>query len=46
MMGNAGTLSIRLDYLKVGDIKVHLRGSKGKVGESGTTGAVVLTIRR
>lgn len=44
MMGKAGELNIRLDYMKVGDVKVHLRGSKGKEGESGTTGAIVLTV--
>jgi hypothetical protein len=44
MMGKAGDLSIRLDYLKVGDQKVRLRGSKGKEGESGVTGTVVLTV--
>ncbi len=44
MMGKAGELSIRLDYLKVGDLKVRLRGTKGKEGQSGTTGAVVLTV--
>jgi hypothetical protein len=44
MMGKAGELNIRLDYLKVGDTKVKLRGSKGKEGESGTTSAVVLTV--
>ncbi len=44
MMGKAGDLSIRLEYLKVGDQKVRLRGTKGKEGESGTTGAVVLTV--
>ena len=44
MMGKAGELNIRLDYLKVGSTKVKLRGSKGKEGESGTTGAVVLTV--
>lgn len=44
MMGKAGELNVRLDYLKVGSVKVHLRGSKGKEGESGTTGAVVLTV--
>ena len=32
MMGKAGELSIRLDYLKVGDEKVKLRGTKGKRG--------------
>ncbi len=44
MMGKAGALDLRMDYLKVGDTKVHLRGNKGKEGESGTTGAVVLTV--
>ena len=44
MMGKAGELNLRLNYLKVGDNKVHLRGTKGKEGESGTTSAVVLTV--
>jgi hypothetical protein len=44
MMGKAGELNIRLDYLKVNDAKIKLRGTKGKEGESGTTGAVVLTV--
>jgi hypothetical protein len=44
MMGKAGELNIRLDYLKAGDVKIKLRGTKGKEGESGTTGAVVLTV--
>jgi hypothetical protein len=44
MMGKAGELNIRLNYLKVGTYKVHLRGTKGKEGESGTTGAIVLTV--
>jgi hypothetical protein len=44
MMGKAGELNIRLDYLKAGDAKIKLRGTKGKEGESGTTGAVVLTV--
>lgn len=44
MMGKAGELNVRLDYLKVGSVKVHLRGAKGKEGESGTTGVVVLTV--
>jgi hypothetical protein len=44
MMGKAGDLSIRLDYLKVGDEKVRLRGTKGKEGESGVTSTVVLTV--
>lgn len=44
MMGKAGELNIRLDYMKVGDVKVKLRGSKGKEGESGQTSAIVLTV--
>ena len=44
MMGKAGDLAIRLDYLKDGDNKIKLRGTKGKEGESGVTGAVVLTV--
>ena len=44
MMGKAGELNLRLEYLKVGEYKVHLRGTKGKEGESGTTGMVVLTV--
>lgn len=44
MMGKAGELNVRLDYLKVGDVKVKLRGAKGKEGESGVTSTVVLTV--
>ena len=44
MMGKAGTLDIRLDYLKVGSTHVHLRGTKGKEGASGTGSAVALTV--
>ena len=44
MMGKAGELNIRLDYLRVGDTKVHIRGTKGKEGASGTGAAVALTV--
>jgi hypothetical protein len=44
MMGKAGDLSIRLNYLKAGNVKVKLRGTKGKEGESGVTSTVVLTV--
>jgi hypothetical protein len=44
MMGKAGELNVRLDYLRVGDAKVKLRGAKGKEGESGTGGAIALTV--
>ena len=44
MMGKGGELNIRLDYLKVGDTKVHLRGTKGGEGNSGLGGAIALTM--
>lgn len=44
MMGKAGELSIRLNYLKVGEEKIRLRGTKGKEGDSGVTSTVVLTV--
>ncbi len=44
MMGHAGELNLRLNYLKVGDNKIHLRGTKGKEGEDKTTSTVVLTV--
>lgn len=44
MMGKPGTLSIRLDYLIVGEDKIHLRGTKGKEGKDSTKSAVVLTV--
>lgn len=44
MMGKPGDLSIRLDYLKVGEVRVHLRGTKGKEGANGTTATVALTV--
>lgn len=44
MMGKGGELNIRLDYLKVGDTKVMLRGSKGREGDDKTGTAVALTV--
>lgn len=44
MLGKAGDLNLRLDYLKSGDAKIRLRGTKGKEGESGVTSTVVLTV--
>jgi hypothetical protein len=44
MMGKGGELNVRLDYLKVGDKKVHLRGNKGKTGNDSTGSAVALTV--
>jgi glucose/arabinose dehydrogenase len=44
MLGKAGSLDIRLDYLKVGPTKVKLRGTRGNEGGSGTGSAVALTV--
>ena len=35
MLGKAGHLNVRLDYLAVGDVHVHLRRSTGVEGKSG-----------
>lgn len=44
MMGKAGELNIRLETLKAGDTKVHLRGTKGREGDSKVGTAVALTV--
>jgi hypothetical protein len=44
MMGKPGQLNIRLDYIRAGDEKIRLRGTRGKEGKDGTTGTVVLTV--
>ena len=44
MMGKGGELSVRIDYIRVGETKVRLRGSKGKEGANSTTSTVVLTV--
>jgi len=44
MMGKPGDLNIRLNYLKTGDDKIRLRGTKAKEGENATTSTVVLTV--
>jgi hypothetical protein len=44
MMGKAGELNIRLEYLKAGDVKVHLRGNKGREGEGKEGQTVALTV--
>lgn len=44
MMGKGGELNIRLNYLKVGASRVHLRGTKGGEGSSGVGGAIALTM--
>jgi len=44
LMGKGGELNMRLSYLKVGDNRVRLRGSKGKEGESKQGTAIALTV--
>ena len=44
MLGKGGELNMRLDYLKAGPTKVHLRGTKGGEGKSGTGGAIALSL--
>jgi hypothetical protein len=44
MMGKAGELNMRLEYLKVGDDRVKIRGSKSKEGEGKEGTAVALTV--
>lgn len=44
MMGKGGELNIRLNYVKVGDTRVMLRGSKGREGDDKTGTAVALTV--
>lgn len=43
-MGKGGELNIRLNYLKAGDNRIRLRGSKGKEGESKEGTAIALTV--
>jgi len=44
MMGKGGELNVRLEYVKVGDLRIRLRANKGKEGEDKTGTAVVLTV--
>jgi hypothetical protein len=44
MLGKPGDLAIRLEYLKADDQRVHLRGTKGKEGQSETGATVALTV--
>jgi glucose/arabinose dehydrogenase len=44
MMGRGGELNIRLDYLRVGDTRVMLRGTRDKTGDDATGTTVALTV--
>jgi hypothetical protein len=43
-MGKAGEMNIRLSYLKAGDNRIRLRGSKGKEGDDKQGTAIALTV--
>lgn len=44
MIGKAGELNMRLQYLMVGDTRLKLRGTKGKEGQGKEGAAVALTV--
>src|ERR1700678_4854400 len=44
MMGRPGDLSVQIQYLVVGSNRVHIRGTKGREGDSRTGAAVALTV--
>lgn len=44
MMGKAGELNMRLEYVIVGDARMKLRGTKGKEGQGKEGAAVALTV--
>ena len=44
MLGKGGELNMRLEYIKIGDVKVKLRGTKGREGDSKTGTMVALTV--
>ena len=44
MLGKAGSLNVRFDYIKIGDVRVRVRGNKGKEGNGAVGSVVVLTV--
>ncbi len=44
VLGHDDTLSVTMDYIKIGDKRVHLRGSKGGEGKGSLGSAVALTV--
>ena len=44
MMGRAGQLNVRLEYIKIGDTKVRLRASQSQEGKSSVGATVALTV--
>lgn len=44
MMGQAGELNVRIDYIRIGDTRIQLRGQKGGEGDSRVGTTVALTV--
>jgi len=44
MLGKAGQLDVSLDYVRIGEVRVHLRANKGGEGKSGVTTTIVLSL--
>ena len=44
MLGKAGHLNIRLNYIKIGDVHLRLRRSTGAEGKSGVATTVALSL--
>ena len=44
MLGKAGELSVRLDYIRIGDVRLHLRANESVEGKNSVTTTVVLTV--
>ncbi len=44
MMGKGGQLNVRLNYLSIGDIHLHLRASQGAAGKDSIGATVALTV--
>ena len=44
MMGQAGEMNVRLNYIKIGEKRVHLRANKGGEGNGAVGATVALTI--
>ncbi|MDB5439170.1 MAG: hypothetical protein JWM33_1597 [Caulobacteraceae bacterium] len=44
MMGQAGELNVRLDYIRVGDDRIRLRASKGGEGKGAMGATIALTV--
>lgn len=44
MIGQAGELNVRLNYIKIGDTRVHLRANKGGEGKGAMGATIALTV--